>query len=107
MDENGTFAGQQQGRRVGNAATGFQQLGRFIRNGNGDPEVVGGQVFPDLPGEMVDIHHQMGVAGIPQFADNVVQKRLSSHGHQSLGHSVGDGLQTGSQPRRKDHRLHT
>ena len=106
MNQDGLLRRKQEVLSVGNAAAGLQQLLRLIRNLNVYTVIVGGQILPDLGGEVVHIDHQMVITCCAQFHYHVMQQRLSTHGHQGLGHGIGDGLQAGSQTSRKDHRLH-
>ena len=106
VDQDGLFAGKQKRGSMRNASAGFQKLLALVGNGYGKAEVMGGQIFTDLPCKVMHVNNQFGVTGGFELANDVIQKRLPAHRHQGLGQGVGDGLQAGSQTRRKDHRLH-
>ena len=92
--------------REGYAPAGFPQQGRFVRNPDGNPEVMGGEIVDDLGGEMMHVHHQFVVPGSAEPADDMVQERLSAHGHQGFRGGVRKGFEAGSQTGGKDERLH-
>ena len=87
------------------ATTRVEEFGGLVRDMYLHPEVVGVEIVDDLVGEVVHIDHDAGKALRLQFSDDVSQQRFPRHGHQCLGHSIGERLQAGAQPCREYHCL--
>ena len=75
---------------MANGTTGVEQLLAFVGDVNGQTEVVCGEIVHNLFGKVVHIYHDACGTGIAQGVDGVMQQRLAGHGHQSLGHAVGE-----------------
>ena len=89
-----------------NASAGFQKLLALVGNGYGKAEVMGGQIFTDLPCKVMHVNNQFGVTGGFELGNNVIQKRIPADGDQCFGHSIGKGTQTRTQTGRENHRFH-
>ena len=63
------------------------------------------QVGLNLFGKVVDIHHHPLEAGTVQLGQQQAQQGLAPHRHQGFGHRIGQGTQTGTQARCKNHCL--
>ena len=57
--------------------------------------------------EMVDVDHELAYSCRLELHHHALQHRNSAHGHQGLGHAVGERAQARAQTRGEDHRLHS
>ena len=84
----------QQRLRVPDAAARFAQQIRLVGEGDLHAEtVVRRHIVADLVGEMMDVDHDVVVAGGDELVEDVPQQRLAAYGHQRLGHRVGQGFE--------------
>lgn len=89
------------------SASRIEQAVTFVTDMDGQSEIlVCPKKIKDLFTEMMNVDHQFVESCRFQFQDYVLQHGASGHGHQCLGHMVGERFQAGSETRRKDHGFH-
>lgn len=80
----------QQSGRMAYGTAGVEQLLAFVGDVNGQTEVVCGEIVHNLFGKVVHIHHNACGTCFAQGVDGVMQQGFAGHGHQGLGHAVGE-----------------
>ena len=105
MDEDGTLGIEQRQCLLDTAPRLQQGLG-LVRDTDVKSKVIMGcQIVNNLIGEMMHVHHHAFITSLLQFHDHMPKQRLPPYPDQRLRHRIGQGFQSGSKSRRKDHRL--
>ena len=105
MHEHRTV-GIEEGCRLAQSASRLEQHVALVRHQELHSLYgLGVQVVDDLVGEVVHVDHSPTETGIVEPPRHMTQERLIAHGHQCLGHGVGERPQAGTESGGENHGL--